>query len=85
MHDNTITSQQQEEDIIEMSKKILARKAVTIRAARAPTKEEGKLPPLIVAIPKVIANAANVKQADQMIMYTDGNRIYLDKIQEPKI
>jgi hypothetical protein len=85
MHDNTTTSQQQEEDIIEMSKKILARKAVTIRAARAPTKEEGKLPPLIVAIPKVIANAANVKQADQMIMYTDGNRIYLDKIQEPKI
>jgi hypothetical protein len=85
MHDNTTTLQQQEEDIIEMSKKILARKAVTIRAARAPTKEEGKLPPLIVAIPKVIANAANVKQADQMIMYTDGNRIYLDKIQEPKI
>jgi hypothetical protein len=85
MHDNTTTSQQQEEDIIEMSKKILAHKAVTIRAARAPTKEEGKLPPLIVAIPKVIANAANVKQADQMIMYTDGNRIYLDKIQEPKI
>ena len=83
MHD-TIT-QQQRDVVIEMSKKILARKAVTIRAARAPTKEEGKLQPLIVAIPKVIANAANVKQADQMIMYTDGNRICLDKIQEPKI
>jgi hypothetical protein len=67
-----------------MTKKILARIAVTIRPAR-PIKKENEIPPLIVSVPRIIANAANVQPKDQMMMYTDGERIYLDKIDEPKL
>ena len=71
-----------------MSKKILARIAVTVRPARVlkeTEKGKNKEPPLIVSIPRIIANAVGVQQRDQMMMYTDGKRIYLDKIEEPEL
>ena len=69
-----------------MPKKVLARIVVTIRAARSiDEKKKEEFPPLIVSGPRTIAKASNIKPSDQMMMYTDGERIYLDKIKEPEI
>jgi hypothetical protein len=62
------------------SKKVLAHDVVTIRAARG-----GEDIPMIVSIPKPIANILKLKLKDRMQIYTDGERIYLDKIKEPEI
>jgi bifunctional DNA-binding transcriptional regulator/antitoxin component of YhaV-PrlF toxin-antitoxin module len=36
-------------------------------------------PPLIVILPKVIADAMKVKKGDRLRIYTDGDSIYLDR------
>jgi hypothetical protein len=53
---------------------------VTIRAARG-----GEDIPMIVSIPKPIANILKLKLKDRMQIYTDGEKIYLDKIKEPEL
>jgi hypothetical protein len=63
-----------------LSKKVLAHDIVTIRAARG-----GQDIPMIVSIPKSIANILKLKLKDRMQIYTDGERIYLDKIKEPEL
>lgn len=63
-----------------MSKKVLAHDVVTIRAARG-----GEDIPMIVSIPKPIANILKLKLKDRMQIYTDGEKIYLDKIKEPEL
>jgi hypothetical protein len=62
------------------SKKVLAHDVVTIRAARG-----GEDIPMIVSIPKPIANILKLKLKDRMQIYTDGEKIYLDKIKEPEL
>jgi hypothetical protein len=60
--------------------KVIARDVVRIRGA---TGEEN--PPLIVSIPRKILNAASIRKGDEVRIYTDGTRIYLEKLEEPEI
>jgi hypothetical protein len=50
---------------------------------RGATGEEN--PPLIVSIPRKILNAASIRKGDEVRIYTDGTRIYLEKLEEPEI
>jgi hypothetical protein len=42
-------------------------------------------PPLIVSIPRKILNAAGLRKSDQVRIYTDGRRVYLEKLKEPTL
>ena len=69
-----------------VSKKVLADDIVNVRAARNPDKEKGETqPPLIVSIPRPIAYAVKIQKGDRMRIYTDGEKIYLDKVEKPQI
>jgi hypothetical protein len=60
--------------------KVLAHDVVNIRAARS-----GDFAPLIISIPKPVASAMKIKKGDRLRIYTDGQRIYIDRFEEPKI
>lgn len=60
-------------------KKLLAYDVVNVRSA-----PNGSYPPLIVPLPKSIADVMKVKKDDRLI-YTDADRIYLDRLEEPQI
>ena len=60
--------------------RVLARDVVRIRGA---TGEEN--PPIILLIPRKVLNAANLRKGDEVRIYTDGIRIYLEKLEEPEI
>ncbi len=64
-----------------MTKKVLAHDIVNVRAARS----DKDYVPLLVSIPRTIVEAINIKKDDKLHMYTDGERIYLDKIKEPEL
>jgi hypothetical protein len=76
----TIIQQKLEEQQpkIRLGPKVIARDVVLIRGA---TGEEN--PPLIVSIPRKILNAASLKKGDEVRIYTDGARIYLERLAEP--
>lgn len=59
---------------------VIARDVVRIRGA---TGEEN--PPIIVSVPRAILNAVGMKKGDEVRIYTDGRRVYLDKLEEPEI
>ena len=58
--------------------KVIASDVVLIRGA---TGEEN--PPIIISIPRKILNAASLRKGDEVRIYTDGARIYLEKLEEP--
>jgi hypothetical protein len=58
--------------------KVIARDVVLIRGA---TGDEN--PPIIISIPRKILNAAGFRKGDEVRIYTDGARIYLEKLEEP--
>jgi hypothetical protein len=60
--------------------KVIARDVVRIRGA---TGEEN--PPIIISVPRKILNAANLRKGDDVRIYTDGIRVYLEKLEEPEI
>jgi hypothetical protein len=60
--------------------KVIARDVVRIRGA---TGEEN--PPIIISVPRKILNAASLRKGDEVRIYTDGARIYLEKLGEPEI
>lgn len=60
--------------------KVLAHDVVNIRAARS-----GEFAPLIISIPKAIANAMKIKKGEKLRIYTDGQRIYIDRFEKPEI
>ncbi len=60
--------------------KVIARDVVRIRGA---TGEEN--PPIIISIPRKILNTAGLRKGDEVRIYTDGARIYLEKLGEPEI
>jgi hypothetical protein len=60
--------------------KVLAHDVVSVRAARS-----GDFAPIIVSIPKTIIEAMKIKKGDRLRKFTDGNRIYLDRFEEPEI
>ena len=45
----------------------------------------GDNPPLIVSIPREIATAAKIAKGDRMQIFTDGESVYLKKLEDPKI
>jgi hypothetical protein len=65
----------------EKERKILADDVVTVRRARAGT----ETPTLLVAIPKKIVNASKITKGIKLRIFTDGDRIYLEKLGEIKI
>lgn len=65
---------------VALSKKVLAHDVVNLRGAMG-----GDNPPLIISIPREIANTAKVVKGDKMQIYTDGERIYLERLGDPKI
>ena len=66
--------------MIALSKKVLAHDVVTIRGAMG-----GDNPPLIVSIPRDIASAAKLAKGDRMQIFTDGESIYLKRLEKPEI
>jgi hypothetical protein len=60
--------------------RVIAQDVVRIRGAMG---EEN--PPIIISIPRKILNAASLKKRDEVRIYTDGARIYLEKLEEPEI
>ena len=62
------------------NKKVIAHDVVNIRPARS-----GDYPPMIVSIPKKIVDAMKLKKGESLRIYTDGEKIYLDRFEEPTI
>ncbi len=67
-----------------MPKKAIAVDVVTIRAARSESRE-GKTEPLIISIPKEIADAAKLQKGEKVRIYTDGHKVYIDRLEEPEL
>jgi hypothetical protein len=61
-------------------KAVIARDVVRVRGA---TGEEN--PPIIISVPRPILNAVNIKKGDEVRIYTDGRKIYLERLDEPVI
>lgn len=59
---------------------VIAHDVVRIRGA---TGEEN--PPIIVSIPRPILNVVKMEKGDDARIYTDGMRIYLEKLEEPTL
>jgi hypothetical protein len=64
----------------EEKREVIAHDVVRIRGA---TGEEN--PPIIVSIPRPILNVVKMEKGDEARIYTDGRRIYLEKLEEPTI
>ena len=60
--------------------KVLAHDVVNVRAARS-----GDYAPMIISIPKEIANSMKLKKGEKLRIYTDGQRIYIDRFEKPEI
>jgi hypothetical protein len=45
----------------------------------------GAFAPMEVSIPKAVITAMKLKKGDKLHVYTDGQRIYIDKLEEPEI
>lgn len=74
MQDNTATI------IMPTGKKVLAHDVVNVRPARS-----GDYPPMIVSVPKKIVDIMKLKKGESLRIYTDGERIYLDRFEEPTL
>jgi len=53
---------------------------VIARAARS-----GEYPPMIVTIPKKLVEAMKLKKGESLRIYTDGEKLYLDRFETPEI
>jgi hypothetical protein len=67
-------------NLLMVGKKVLAHTTVTIRPART-----GDNPPIIISVPRKIVDVMNLKIGENLRMYTDGEKIYLDRFEEPTI
>jgi hypothetical protein len=74
MQDNTMTL------IMPTGKKVLAHDVVNVRPARS-----GDYPPMIVSIPKKIVDIMKLEKREKVRIYTDGERIYLDRFETPTL
>jgi hypothetical protein len=66
--------------IMPTGRKIIAHDVVNVRPARS-----GDYPPMIISIPKKIVDAMKIKKGDSLRIYTDGEKIYLDKLEAPTL
>jgi vacuolar-type H+-ATPase subunit F/Vma7 len=67
-------------NIIMATKKVIAYAHSKIRAARG-----GDNPPIIVTIPKDVAEKSGMKLGDDIQILTDGEKIVIRKIEIPEI
>jgi hypothetical protein len=74
MQDNTMIL------IMPTGKKVLAHDVVNVRPARS-----GDYPPMIVSIPKKIVDIMKLEKGEKVRIYTDGERIYLDRFETPTL
>jgi hypothetical protein len=74
MQDNTMIL------IMPTGKKVLAHDVVNVRPARS-----GDYPPMIVSIPKKIVDIMKLEKREKVRIYTDGERIYLDRFETPTL
>lgn len=49
------------------------------------TSLNGDYPPMIVSIPKKIVDVMKLRKGEQLRIYTDGEKIFLDRFEEPTI
>lgn len=63
-----------------IERRVIAHDVVKVRTARS-----GKYPPMIISIPRDIAEAMKLQKDEKIRIYTDGERIYLDRFEEPQI
>ena len=66
--------------IMPTGKKVLAHDVVNVRPARS-----GDYPPMIVSIPKQIVDIMKLEKGEKLRVYTDGERIYLDRFETPTL
>ena len=67
-------------NIIMATKKVIAYAHSKIRAARG-----GDNPPMIVTIPKDVAEKSGMKLGDDIQILTDGEKIVIRKVEVPEI
>ena len=67
-------------NIIMSTKKVIAFAHSKIRAARG-----GDNPPMIVTIPKEVADKSGMKLGDDIQILTDGEKIVIRKVEIPEI
>ncbi|HKG86697.1 MAG TPA: hypothetical protein VKA95_00110 [Nitrososphaeraceae archaeon] len=63
-----------------LSRKIVANEVVTIRVARG-----GNYAPLVIPLPRSIADAMKCKRGIKVHIFTDGERGYFEKLPDPKL
>jgi hypothetical protein len=61
-------------------KKVIAHDVINARPARS-----GDNPPMIITIPKKIVEAMKLKKGESLRIYTDGEKIYVDRFEEPTL
>jgi hypothetical protein len=66
--------------LVPTGKKVLAYDVVNVRPARS-----GDYPPMVVSIPKKIIAAMKLNKGETLRIYTDGEKIYLDRFEEPTL
>lgn len=66
--------------IMATGRKVIAHDVVNVRPARS-----GEYPPMIVSIPKKIVDVMKLKKGESLRIYTDGEKIYLDRFEEPTL
>jgi hypothetical protein len=75
-----MTSKTKADLIVTTGKKVIAHDVVSVRPARS-----GDYAPMIISIPKKIVDVMKLRKSDQLRIYTDGERIYLDRLEAPTI
>jgi len=66
--------------LVPTGKKVLAYDVVKLRPARS-----GDYPPMIVSIPTKIIEVMKLSKGESLRIYTDGEKIYLDRFEEPTL
>ena len=66
--------------IMTTGKKVIAHDVISARPARS-----GGSPPMIITIPKKIVEAMKLKKGESLRIYTDGEKIYVDRFEEPTL
>jgi Antidote-toxin recognition MazE, bacterial antitoxin len=62
--------------LVPTGKKVIAHDVISIRPARS-----GDNSPMIITIPKKIVEAMKLKKGEDLRIYTDGEKIYIDRFE----
>ena len=62
--------------LVPTRKKVITHDVISIRPARS-----GDSPPMIITIPKKIVEAMKLKKGEDLRIYTDGEKIYIDRFE----